>query len=213
MGKKILLFLFISFFVDGFISENIKATEKETATKWQIVSKDDGIDVLERWIINEKNLKVKQRTGRMTLHCSASDVLNLISNAEKTPLWMKNAESVKRIKTINQNEWVVYTIIDTPWPFSRQDMVTKYKVIKLSSNIIKVKIEQASSLLPKKEDMDRLDTFTAEWVIIPTDKNTVKVSFTTLSTKPPKYPSWAQDPVVRRVFASNMRNFKHLLDT
>jgi hypothetical protein len=126
---------------------------------------------------------------------------------------MKNAESVKRIKIINQNEWVVYTIIDTPWPFSRQDMVTKYKVIKLSSNIIKVKIEQASSLLPKKEDMDRLDTFTAEWVIIPTDKNTVKVSFTTLSTKPPKYPSWAQDPVVRRVFASNMRNFKHLLDT
>ena len=212
MSKKFFLFLFVSLFLNSILSENTRAKEKESTTKWQVVSKEDGINVLERWVINEKNLKVKQRTGRMTLHCSANDVLNVISSTEKTPMWMKNAESVKRLKTINSNEWIVYTVIDTPWPFSKQDMVTRYKVIRLNDNVIKVKIEQASSLLPPQKDMDRLDTFTAEWVIVPTDKNTVKVSFTTLSTKPPKYPSWAQDPVVRRVFASNMRNFKHLLN-
>jgi len=182
------------------------------ASKWVLVTNDDGIEVMERWVTNEMNIKVRERSGKMNLNCSVDEILALISDASKTHLWMKNVESVKVIKKVSPVEWYVQTNLDAPWPFGKRDMVSKYVVSKdpISSNVL-VFISPINSLLAKQKDIDRLDTFNAKWEIVPTDNGRVKVIFTTMSTIPPEYPAWAQDPVVRKVFFANLRNFKSIL--
>ncbi len=181
-------------------------------TKWITVTQGEGIEVQERWVTNEKNIKVRERSGRMNLNCSNDEILALISDASKTHLWMSNVESVKVIKTISSDEWYVHTKLNAPWPFGAQDMVSKYQVTRDNNkNVLKVLISPVDNLLPKQKDVERLDTFFAEWELLTTERRKVKVTFTTKSTVPPEYPSWVQDPVVRKVFFANLRNFKSIL--
>jgi hypothetical protein len=204
------LFLIAGIALIGFNS--VRAASATNETNWVVVTNDDGIEVMERWVTNEKNVKVRERSGKMNLNCSVDEILALISDASKTHLWMNNVESVKVIKTVSPVEWYVQTNLDAPWPFGKQDMVSKYEVSKdpVNSSIL-VFISPNNTLLPKQKDIDRLDTFNAKWEIIPTERGKVKVIFTTRSTIPPEYPAWAQDPVVRKVFFANLRNFKSIL--
>lgn len=213
MGGKILLVIFCFVFIGNVGVTFASDTERNSKTDWELISEANGIKLLERWITNDNKLKVKERTGRMTLNCSVEDVLNLIHDSKRTQLWMESAEQVEIIKVVNDNTWYVHTILDTPWPFSKQDMVSKYSVIRdIDSKNVRVLIEKNNALLPPIQDIDRLDSFNAEWIIEYVKENKVKVTFTTISTKPPEYPSWAQDPVVRKVFTTNLKNFKSLLN-
>lgn len=209
MFNRILFFLSLVFFV-SFSNDSI-AGDAETPSAWELISEDNGIKVLERWVNNGSDVKVKERSGKMTLNCSIEEVIELIANVDKIPFWMCNVESSKRVKTVNENTWYVHTILDAPWPFDKQDMVSKYDV-RRKDNLASVIIVKEDKLVPPQKDIERLDTFSAEWVIEQVKENKVKVTFTTKSTQPPKYPSWAQDPVVRKVFSSNLKNFKALIN-
>lgn len=205
-----LLFITTSFL---FITHSVYShTGSGDATKWVTVTKGDGIEVQERWITNEKNVKVRERSGKMNLDCSEKEILALIADETKTHLWMSNVESVKLIKKVSETEWYVHTQLSAPWPFGKQDMVSKYEVISNpADNTVKVLISPVNNLLPKQKEVERLETFFAEWELKTTERGKVKVTFTTKSTVPPEYPSWVQDPVVRKVFFANLRNFKSVL--
>lgn len=213
MNSRIVV-IFLSFFVLFSIKNSqAKGLGGANTSAWELISESNGIKVLERWVTNEKNLKVKERTGKMTLRCSVDEVLELISDSKRTHLWMSNVEAVKVIKSVTADEWYVHTILDAPWPFNKQDMVSKYHIVENADHTYaKVFIEKEDNLLPPQNEMDRLDTFNAEWIIEQVKEGKVKVTFTTKSTKPPKYPSWAQDPVVRKVFFDNLKNFKAIVN-
>ena len=111
------------------------------------------------------------------------------------------------MRRLNGNEWFVYTLMDAPWPVGKQDFVSKYTVTRRDDRIY-VSIDQQTDLIPKKKDIERLDTFSARWEIVPVSENTISVNFTTQSTQPAKYPQWAQDPIVRKTFLNNMKKLR-----
>jgi len=181
-------------------------------TKWVVVTNEDGIEVMERWVTIENNVKVRERSGRMNLNCSMEEALALISDETKIHLWMSNVESVSMLKKVSPSEWYVQTNLNAPWPFGKQDMVSKYTVVKdETNNTVKVFITPENKLVPKQNNVERLDTFNAQWDLSITERGKVKIVFTTKSTIPPEYPTWMQDPVVRKVFFANLRNFKSIL--
>lgn len=180
--------------------------------QWELITESFGIKVYERWIEPEPDLKVRERSGKMVLSCSMEDVIELISDYEKVPLWMNAAEKVEVLKRIDKKEWYQRTVLDAPWPFSKQDMVSHY-IVKESKckNKAQILILRETKLYPKQKGIERLDSFNAKWEVEKINDNKVKVTFTTSSTKPPEYPSWVQDPVVRNMFFSNLKNFKKLI--
>lgn len=177
---------------------------------WVLVSSDNGINVMERSYITDENEKIKERTGTIILNSSINNVVDLISDVNKTKLWMKNVDDVNIIKIINENEWYEYIILNTPYPLNKQDMVSKYTIKHIGKNRIVIIIENDAKLLPIKKNIDRVDNYSAEWDIEQVD-NSIVVTFTTKSTQPPKYPSWIQDKVVRKVFSNNLKNFKQIV--
>ncbi len=180
----------------------------DNTEKWELISEKEGISVFERWVTNEDNKNVRERSGKMIMYSSVNEVVDLITNTTKTKLWMSNVDNVKLLSQKN-NELLIYTIFNSPWPFGKQDMVSKYS-IKKSGKHTYVYIDQASSELPKQKDVTRLDTFTARWEIEDCGSH-LKVTFTTRSKVPPEYPAWVQDPIVRKIFYSNLYNFKDVL--
>jgi len=184
----------------------------EDKSGWELITSESGIQVYERWVLSKNKQKVRERSGQMTINASKEQVLALISDASKTKLWMQTVENARVLKSYNDNEWLEYTLLDTPWPFSKQDMISKYKVMTdAENNAIVVNIELKPELYPKVEKVERMDGFTAEWYIHEISPNKVKVTFTTISSRPPDYPCWMQDPVVRKIFFSNLKNFRKVL--
>jgi len=201
--------IFFSSHTSIFAAEVTKAGGK---ADWVLVNDESGIKVFERWVDEGKNTKVKERSGKMTLNCSIDDIINVISDVSKTHVWMSYVEKSNVLKRSNENEWFVYTLLNAPWPFGRQDMVSKYQVIRDDSkHSARILITRDMNLYPKQKGIDRLDTFNAYWELSAGENNTVNVTFTTKSTEPPKYPAWIQDPVVRKVFLSNLEHLKDYL--
>jgi hypothetical protein len=186
------------------------STDKDS--DWVLINEEKGIKVFERWISLDKKTKVRERSGKMTLHCTPEQIMNIITDVNKTDVWMSHVEKCEILKRLNQKEWFVYTLLNAPWPFGKQDMVSKYVVTAdEQTKTTKLSILRELNMIAEKKGIERLDTFNAEWEIVAVDKNTVNVTFTTKSTVPPKYPAWAQDPVVRKVFLQNLEKLKEYL--
>ncbi|MBO7594060.1 MAG: hypothetical protein J6T12_03755 [Salinivirgaceae bacterium] len=193
------------FFVNLSVASDADA---DSDTDWVLVTedKDNDIKVFERWISLDKQ-RARERSGKMILKCSPEELLAIISDPNKTDIWMSNVESCRIVRRTNSTEWFVYTLMDAPWPIGKQDFVSKYTVTRRGDRII-VSIDQQTDLIPKKKDIERLDTFSARWEIMPVSESTISVVFTTQSTQPSKYPNWAQDPIVRKTFLNNMRKLR-----
>lgn len=212
--KLISRFLIIIFLFSFIQTGNSKGYPGEGAelAGWKLITESAGIKMYERWVKLDKDVKVRERSGKMTLHSTVDEVVKLISDASKAHLWMSNVEDVKVLKSVSSTEWYQRTVLDAPWPFSKQDMVSRYIVEHDTQNKKAIiKILRETKLFPKQEGVDRLDSFNAEWIVENVKENKVKITFTTKSTKPPKYPAWAQDPVVRNMFFSNLKNFKKVI--
>ncbi|MBO7496712.1 MAG: hypothetical protein J6T98_09160 [Salinivirgaceae bacterium] len=182
------------------------AVEADDDAEWVLVTEDTDIKVFERWISVEKN-RARERSGKMVLKCKPEELLAVIADVTKTGIWMSNVEECRVVRRVSNEEWYVYTLMDAPWPIGKQDFVSKYTVTRKGDRIF-VNIDQQTDLIPKKKDIERLDTFSARWEITPVSENTINVNFTTQSTQPAKYPQWAQDPIVRKTFLNNMKKLR-----
>ena len=202
------IFLLISLMLQVNI---VFAGDADGDADWVLVTEDTDIKVFERWISVEKN-RARERSGKMVLNCKPDDLLAVITDPNKTDIWMSNVEDCYVISWKNDNEWFVYTLLDAPWPIGKQDIVSKYEVTRKGDRII-LNIRQQNNLIARKKNIERLDTFSACWEIMPVSENTVNVSFTTQSTQPAKYPQWAQDPIVRKTFLNNMRKLRRHVNT
>lgn len=205
MTKKILWAIFLSASLI-FQTDILFAEDSDKDAEWVLVTEDTDIKVFERWVSVEKN-RARERSGKMVLHCKPEDLLAVITDATKTGIWMSNVEECRVVSRLNSNEWFVYTLMDAPWPIGKQDFVSKYTVTRNGDRIY-VSIDQQTGLIPKKKDIERLDTFSARWEIVPVSESTISVNFTTQSTQPAKYPQWAQDPIVRKTFLNNMKKLR-----
>lgn len=207
-----LIFLILMQFSSVLVIASNKPNGNSQTLGWKLVTESFGITVYERWIELDTKVKVRERSGKMIVHSSMDEVIELISDLSRVHLWMNNVEKVELLKSVNRNEWYQRIVLDAPWPFSKQDIVSKYIVYRdPSTDKAKIEILRETKLYPKQDGFERLDSFNARWDIEQISSNKVKVTFTTLSTKPPKYPCWVQDPVIRNVFFSNLKNFKKLI--
>ncbi|MCQ2375239.1 MAG: hypothetical protein MJ069_04980 [Salinivirgaceae bacterium] len=203
MANKILSVLFAI----ALLLPALNCSAGDTDKDWELVGQDSDIKVFERWVNLDKNQKARERSGRMVLNCTPEQLLSVLSDENKTDLWMSYVKECHIIKRDNDDLWSVYTLLDAPYPVGKQDLVTQYKVTRNGNNIT-LAIDQQNTLVPRKKDIERLDSFNALWEIRQVGEHTCSVVFTTQSTQPNKYPNWLQDPLVRKVFLQNMKKLR-----
>ncbi|MBR5957477.1 MAG: hypothetical protein IKZ99_03855, partial [Salinivirgaceae bacterium] len=98
------------FFVNLSVASDADA---DSDTDWVLVTedKDNDIKVFERWISLDKQ-RARERSGKMILKCSPEELLAIISDPNKTDIWMSNVESCRIVRRTNNTEWFVYTLMD-----------------------------------------------------------------------------------------------------
>jgi len=51
------------------------------------------------------------------------EILGILQDIERNPEWMHGCLDAKRIKMVNQKEYIAYNRSDAPWPISDRDVV------------------------------------------------------------------------------------------
>lgn len=87
---------------------------------WQLEKQTKNISIYTREKPNSKFLQVK---AEVTLSANSTKVVAQFSDDNKCWDWQGRCSSVNIIKNINENERLMYTVIDMPWPVSNRDFL------------------------------------------------------------------------------------------
>ncbi len=187
--------------------------EIETVTGWQLERNNSGVKTYVRWVDAGAAAKVRERKSVMEVNCSADEVLRILSDVERTDLWMGGIRESYCLKRISPSEWYAYTLFDIPWPFEKRDLVSNFRVEKPGrNNSIIIHITSQDRYIPRKDHVTRLADYTATWIITGIGEDKAYVSFSAVSNDPPMFPRAIQDPVVLRMFHNNLVNLKKMLE-
>ena len=178
------------------------------AGAWKKLNTGDDVSIYERWVEVNDNLTVKQRRVEITVTSTFSQVLSVLTDPSKTPLWMENVSESYRIKKVTDNQWYSYTYFKLPWPLDNRDLVCRSTLRNINEKESEITMVSTEQYIPQKQDVKRFINYNAVWHITDLGKGEIKISLTVISYTSPEFPRIVQDPIVRNVFRQNMLRLK-----
>lgn len=92
----------------------------DVLANWQLEKQTKHTSIYTREKPNSEFLQVK---AQVTLPANWTKVVAQFSDGNKCWGWQGRCSSVKIIKKINEDERLIHTVIDMPWPVSNRDFV------------------------------------------------------------------------------------------
>jgi len=156
---------------------------------WKLVKNKDGIKAYTREVKNSDVKKVKVVTN---VNASLSALSCLLKDIKHHESWMYNCIDSKILKTINETEYLFYTLSSAPWPINKRDIIT-HTIIKQDKNTKKVSIIATGkpNYLKEKDGVIRIKSLNSRWEFFPKENNTVDVTFYLQIDLGGTVPAWA----------------------
>ena len=185
---------------------------KNENSKWNLVHKDNKMELYDRWINLPDGRKTRERKGEFYVSNSIDEIISLVTSEDGIKSWMLKVKESKKIAEIENNQKIIYIFFNAPWPFKDKDLVAKIIHIE-SSNKQEIIIHYSAinDYIPLNKSAERLTSYEATWTIIPEKNGLTKVSFTAYSDTPLAAPRWIQDPITERLFKNNLLKLRELL--
>lgn len=177
--------------------------------KWETVKNSQGVQTYVRWIETGEGIQTRERKGEMVINCTVEDATGILTDTKSTASWMRNVKESFELNRLNQSEWYTYTLFDIPWPFENRDLVSYLTLrINTENESTNINIISKEEYVPCKSRISRLTDYAANWSIVRINQCRIKITFTAVTSSPPAFPRWIQDPVVEHIFHNNLVNLK-----
>ena len=160
---------------------------KDEAREWTLRKEKDGIRVFTRPPLSG-NLK-DAKAECLVENCSMSEILELAKDHERYTQWMYRVTKTELVKQVNETEFYIYAVFDTPWPFLDRDAVVHVKAEKMSGEYVSLVISLAPEFYEESEDMISISKLIAYWQIEKRD-NDLFVSYEAAAAPGGWIPDW-----------------------
>lgn len=91
-----------------------------TASDWHLEKQEEQISVYSREKADSEFLQIKVEVA---LAANIADVVSVFGDGSECLQWQSRCMSSKVLRRINENETLVYTSIDMPWPLTSRDFI------------------------------------------------------------------------------------------
>ena len=178
-----------------------------SALEWQQVKIKQGIEVYQQKL-PDGLLKLKAYT--VTSGCLAAFEALLLDtdNADK---WLSNVDSVNVLKSPSQNEHIVYTQFNAPWPIKNRDMVTYSRIFRTSNSQTQIGIQAAPNVYPIQDNYIRIEHVEASWVINQRSPNSISIEYQAIADPAGKIPHWLGNSVAKSNVFNTFKKMKERL--
>lgn len=194
-----------------FFSLSLSAQEKDCTTKELDKSKiivkycfskfldEDGNDLL---LIEDSTITEAQ--------IDFEKCLFLMKDVQKHKLFTGDSES-RIIKTISDNEWIIYYYTDNPWPVENSDCVSRMTFTENKDEKTAIFELVATPSEYEKGDVNRMKHFNVIYTFKDLGDGKVRITMRGKSSPPVKVPMWLVKSAFPKAPASTIRDIVKLV--
>ncbi len=186
MRKKILLAIIITArFFTG-----------HAQTDWKLKTDDEGIKVYTKSLPGSK---IKAIKIECTVQATMSQLVYVIMDINTSKEWVYNTKSCVMLKQVSPLDLYYYSEVNVPWPVSNRDFVAHLTVAQNpSTKAVTVVAENLPNLVPKKNNVVRIQQSDSKWVATPVGTNLVKIEYTLFADPGGIVPAWLLNLFITR---------------
>lgn len=156
--------------------------------KWTLKSNQDGIKVFTSPVADSK---VKAIRVECTFQATLTQMVATVLDLKIRPQWIYHTKSIRLVKQVSPSELFYYSEISLPWPAQNRDFIAH--LITTQDPVTKVVTMDgpvAPGMVPVKEGIVRITRSTSKWMVIPINKNEVKVEYNIQVDPGGAIPAW-----------------------
>jgi len=188
-----------------FLSLNLSAQEKDCTTKeldkGKIIVKycfskflnEDGNDLL---LIEDSTIT--------EAHIDFEKCVSLMKNVQKHKLFTGDSES-KIVRTISDNEWIIYYYTKNPWPLANSDCVSRMTFTESKDKKTAIFELVATPAEYENRDVNRMTHFNVVYSFKNLGDGKVRITMTGKTSPPVKVPMWLIKSAFPKAPASAIR--------
>lgn len=120
--------------------------------------------------------KFNQVNASFTVNTSKEIAFKVISDLAKTPLWLKEVSSIRTLKIYDFNNFLLQTILDSPWPFKPRETITCVAT-SFEDLTINIAIKSCNKRHPDSHNAVRISQLSSHWQITQIDDTSVNVQY------------------------------------
>lgn len=185
--------------------------DRAILTDWEMYKSADGIAISYRWVKIGDTLKTRELKTVFKVNAKTDVLLKQFTNDNKLSSWTAGSRECYVLQE-SENEWITHTLYDIPWPFSNNDLITRYHK-EQDEAIVSLKIESIPDFIPELEDVERIKHYEGSWVFTANEDGSTHVEFRSTSFTKPLFPRFIQDPILQDMMINSMIKFKTQAET
>ena len=164
------------------------------ATDWTLKKENNHLKIFTAAVENSdyKSLKVE-----CTVAATSAQVIAAFFDFPRHPQWVFNSKSAHLIKAINDSDFIYYSELSLPWPYSNRDVVTHVKISRQSSGVINIDSYSEPAYIPEKAGVVRIKTSTSH-LVLTSSGNTTKIDYILQFNPGGDLPAWLTNMFVTK---------------
>ena len=174
--------------------------------KWELVKDRKGIKVYTRPF---EGSTVDEFKGTAVINAGIESVLALFMDIDKQPEWMDQCVDARLVKKVNDFEGIIYNVAELPWPCDDRDVVVRqyFKVDDNGQVIIDFHaLENADTLVPKREETVRMTDLKGQWVLVSMDRKRIWATYKIRLDPEGMIPTWMANYASRNIPYETLRS-------
>jgi hypothetical protein len=175
---------------------------------WQTHKELQDIRLDYRWVKVGDTLETRQMRATFTVQSSLSKIMENFTDPGKLSQWAAGTRET-RVLDLQESSWKSYTLFDIPWPFSRQDLITNYEIMKTGAET-RINLSSSPKSLPMVPGVRRMEHYDGYWIFRQTGNKCFKVEFCSISFTKPLVTRRLQDFVLQKILISSFAKFRTL---
>lgn len=123
-----------------------------------------------------KQSNFKQVDATFFTHQSRALVFRVLSDLDKTSQWLPRLDSVKVLAVYNNHQYLLRTIINSPWPFQNRELITCVNTL-FEENLTTITIFSCSDRVPLDDRYVRVQYVESSWTIKKMTDSLVEINY------------------------------------
>jgi hypothetical protein len=174
---------------------------------WQHVAHEDGITVSMREVPGRGFPTFR---GRGIIYASMYQVLAVMSDFKRHTEWMERCIEARKLRKINEREYIVYARTDVPWPLSDRDAVYHSKVhIDLKRYVVDIRFwAERSKLMPPVDGVVRMTDLRGHYKMRAVARGKTHIEYQVDADPKGLLPTWLAKIATKRLPLQTIRKLR-----
>jgi len=197
------IFLKSFFFALCIFSASVEANSQFQSTEWILAESTDEIKVYTKGIKDRPN--AKEIKSIMRISQSPEKLLALVVDYPNAKNWRQRVKSMERVKNIDDNNWLVRSVTDLPWPLEDRTAVMTCNVERNEKTGTIIYTFKSAG---KDNGLDASETIEGKYIFVPLPNGQTEITHHIVMDSPVQVPEWLMSSMIGDSFVTQMEQMK-----